>query len=96
MKMLIIVYSDIIDEEVVAMLKKAGVSGYTKWRETLGEGPGTGPRLATNTWPGKNNVIAVVVDDDDLPGVSGILRDLKGSHPKGGIKAFVLQVEDTI
>lgn len=33
MKMLIIVCNDVIDEEFVTMLKKAGVSGYTKWRE---------------------------------------------------------------
>jgi nitrogen regulatory protein PII len=96
MKMLIIVYNDVVDEELVAMLKKAGVSGYTKWKEALGEGPGTGPKLATNIWPGKNNVIAVVVNDEELPAVSGFLRDLKGSHPKGGIKTFILQVEGTI
>lgn len=96
MKMLVIVYSDIVDEELLATLKKAGVSGYTKWKETLGEGPGTGPRLATHTWPGKNNVIAVVVADEDLPAVTGFLRELKESHPKGGIKTFILQVEGTI
>lgn len=96
MKMLIIVYNDIVDEELVRMLKKAGVSGYTKWKEALGEGPETGPKLATNTWPGKNNVIAVVVGDEDLPGISELLRGLKDSHPKGGIKTFILQVEGTI
>jgi len=96
MKMLVIVYSDIFDEELLATLKKAGVSGYTKWKETLGEGPETEPKLATHTWPGKNNVVAVVVADEDLPGVTGFLRELKESHPKGGIKTFILQVEGTI
>lgn len=96
MKMLVIVYSDILDEELLATLKKAGVSGYTKWKETLGVGPDTEPKLATHTWPGKNNVIAVVVADEDLPAVAGYLRNLREAHPKGGVKTFVLQVEETI
>jgi len=95
-KMLIIVYNDIVDESLIMTLKEAGVSGYTKWKETLGEGPGTEPKLGSHIWPGKNNVVAAVVEDDKLAGITELLRGLKDQHPKGGIKTFVLQVEDTI
>ncbi len=93
MKMLFIVYNDIIDEELLTTLKKAGVPGYTKWKDTIGVGLETEPKLATHTWPGMNNVIAAVVTDEDLPKVSEYLRDLREPHPKGGIKTFILQVE---
>jgi len=36
------------------------------------------------------------VTDEDLPKVSEYLRDLRESHPKGGIKTFILQVEGVI
>lgn len=96
MKMLVIVYSDIVDEILLSALKNAGVSGYTKWKEALGEGRETEPKLGSHIWPGKNNVVAVVVEDENLAAITKLLRDLKEEHPKGGIKTFVLQVESTI
>ena len=38
MKMLVIVYNDAVDEVMISTFKKADVHGYTKWKETLGEG----------------------------------------------------------
>ena len=94
--MLIIVYNDIVDESLITTLKDAGVTGYTKWKEALGEGPGTEPKLGSHIWPGKNNVVAAVVEDDRLAIITKLLRELRNQHPKGGIKTFILQVEDTI
>jgi hypothetical protein len=95
MKMLIIVYSDVVDEELVAALKKAGVSGYTKWKETLGEGPGRGPNWPRTSGPQEQRHRRCCERRRTSHGF-GFLRDLKGSHPKGGIKTFILTVEGTI
>jgi hypothetical protein len=96
MKMLVTVYSDSVDEVVLKVFKGLGVTGYTKWKEVLGEGSETEPKLGTHCWPGKNNVLAVVVEDDLLLPISKALGSLKEGHPKGGIRTFVLQVEETI
>ena len=96
MKMLVIVYNDAVDEVMISAFKKAGVLGYTKWKEALGEGTETEPKLGTHCWPGKNNVLAVVVEDEAALKISEIIRKLKSEHPKGGIRTFVLQVEETI
>ena len=96
MKMLFIVYNDILDEALVAALKNSGVSGYTKWTNTIGEGPGTEPKLSTHVWPGKNDVIAAVVADEDLARVTATLRQLTADHPKVGIRTFVMPVEGMI
>jgi len=95
-KMLVVVYSDAVDEVVITAFKKADIGAYTKWKETLGEGTETEPKLGTHCWPGKNNVLAVVVEDEKVPVVSEIVRNLKTEYPKGGIKTFVLQVEDIL
>jgi hypothetical protein len=37
-----------------------------------------------------------VVEDEAMPEVSDMIRQLKREHPKAGLKTFVLQVEETI
>jgi nitrogen regulatory protein PII len=96
MKMLIVVYNDAIDETILSAFKEAEVKGYTKWKETLGEGNETEPKLGTHYWPGRNNVLAVVMEDEKVPVVTNIIKELKTKHPKSGIKTFILQVEETI
>jgi nitrogen regulatory protein PII len=94
MKMLIFVYNEAVDESVIAAFKKADIKGYTKWKETYGEGTETEPKLGTHYWPGKNNVLAVVVEDDKIPVITEIIRELKKEHPTVGLKVFVLQTEE--
>ena len=96
MKMLVIVYSDAVDEVMINAFKKSGIHGYIKWKETLGEGTETEPKLGTHCWPGKNNVLAVVVEDKAALKISETIKKLKSEHPQGGIKTFILQVEETI
>jgi hypothetical protein len=96
MKMLVVVYSDAVDEDVVEAFKNARVEGYTKWREALGEGRESEPKLGTHFWPGKNNVLAMVVADEALPTLREIIQGLRSKHPKAGLKTFMLQVEDII
>ncbi|HEX2964902.1 MAG TPA: hypothetical protein VHO84_03925 [Syntrophorhabdaceae bacterium] len=96
MKMFIVVYNDAIDETLISAFKDAEITGYTKWRETIGEGEESEPKLGTHYWPGRNNVLAVVLDDDKVPVISDIIKKLKSRYPKTGIKSFVLQVEETI
>jgi hypothetical protein len=96
MKMFIVVYNDAIDETLVSAFKEADIAGYTKWRETLGEGEESEPKLGTHFWPGRNNVLAVVLDDERVPVLSDIIKKLKTRYPKTGIRSFILQVEDTI
>ena len=96
MKMLVIVYSDAVDEVMINAFKKSGIHGYTKWKEALGEGTETEPKLGTHCWPGRNNVLMAVVEDEAVLKISNAIRKLKSEHPQGGIKTFVLQVEETI
>ena len=96
MKMLVLVYNDAADEIVITAFKKANVKGYTKWKEAFGEGTETEPKLGTHYWPGKNNVLAIVVEDEAKPPILDMIRQLKQEHPKAGLKTFILQVEETI
>jgi hypothetical protein len=96
MKMFMLVYNEALDEAVIGVFKRLGIHGYTKWKGAYGEGTETGPKLGTHVWPGRNYVLAAVVENEEVPLLAEAIKGLKAEHPKGGIRAFRLQVEETI
>ncbi len=97
MKMVLVVYSRAADYDVLAAFKEAGVKGYTKLEKAFGEGTETEPKLHTHTWPGENNVLFIALESDSaLPGVMNLVRRLKKDHPRTGMKAFVLPLEEIV
>lgn len=96
MKMFFIVYSRAADYDVISKLKSAGIKGYTKMKDVIGEGTETEPKLGTHCWPGENNVLYIAVQDEEVPGVCEVIRQLKISHPRAGVKGFVLPMVEII
>lgn len=96
MKMVFIVYSQAADYDVLAAIKQTGVRGYTKMEKACGEGVDTEPKLHTHTWPGENSVLFLALEEDEIPGVVEAVRTLKTEHPRSGVKAFILPMEEII
>jgi hypothetical protein len=94
MKMFLIIYCEAADEAIIAALKEAGVRGYTKMVEALGEGTETEPKLGTHFWPGKNNVLLMAVSDDAIVRLDARLRELKRENPRAGVRSFLLPMEE--
>jgi hypothetical protein len=96
MKMVFIVYSQAADYDVISAVKEAGVKGYTKMENASGEGLETEPKLHTHTWPGENCVLFLALEEDELPNIIQLIRALKTDHPRAGVKAFILPMEEII
>ena len=96
MKMLFVIYSREADEDVVLAFKQSGMRGYTKMQEVYGEGKETEPKLGTHIWPGMNNVLFVVIEDDDVKGSMDLIRQMKKDHPRAGLMGFFLPLEDCV
>jgi nitrogen regulatory protein PII len=96
MKMLFIIYSRETDEEVIGAFKRTGIKGYTKLQEACGEGQETDPKLGTHIWPGSNNVLFVAVEDAEVKRVLDMVKQLKKEHPRGGLRGFLLPLEDCV
>jgi hypothetical protein len=94
MKMFLIVYCEAADEDVVAALKEAGIHGYTKMVEAQGEGTETEPKLGTHCWPGKNNILFMALSDDEVARIKERVGDLKRTHPRAGVRSFLLPMEE--
>jgi hypothetical protein len=96
MKMFMIVYSQAADYDVIAQFKKAGIKRYTKMEHAHGEGDDSEPKLGTHTWPGKNNVLFVAIPTDQSDTVKDVVKYLKENHPRAGVKAFMLPMEESV
>ena len=93
-KMFVIVYSSIIDDDVMAALSKKGIKAYTKWTAVHGTGPETGPKLTYSQ--GDNDVLTVVVGEEDSSKVRTMTLELRKEHPRGGVRCFIVPVEEMI
>ncbi|MBP8981181.1 MAG: hypothetical protein KBG09_08065 [Syntrophobacterales bacterium] len=96
MKMFFIVYSRAADYDVISRLKSAGIKGYTKMKDVSGEGTETEPKLGTHCWPGENNVLYIAVEEDEVQRVCEVIRVLRKSHPRAGVKGFILPMVEII
>ena len=96
MKMFIIMYDYAIDEEVIAVIQKTGIVGYTKWSKVKGAGPERGPKLDSRFWPGENGVLLSVVDDKDAVKVKDMVLNLRKAYPMSGVRCFIVPVEEMI
>ena len=56
MKIVFLVYHDILDDRINVMLSEMGIDFYTKWEDVKGKGHSTEAHLGTRTFPGLNSV----------------------------------------
>jgi nitrogen regulatory protein PII len=96
MKMVMVVYSSAADYDIIEQLKKLGICGYTKLKNACGEGTETEPKLKTHTWPGDNDVVFIAVNDEEVLNILDKLMELKKSHPRAGIRGFVMPLTEVV
>lgn len=77
MKIAFIVYREVIEDRISAILEKAGVDFYTEWENVKGKGHATMPHLGTRTYPGYNNVRMIAFEDErQLETVTDMIRQM--------------------
>jgi hypothetical protein len=63
--------------------------------QARGEDDETEPKLGTHSWPGRNDVLLMAIQNEECDVVKDVVRRLKHDHPCAGVKAFVLPVEES-
>jgi nitrogen regulatory protein PII len=96
MKMLWVIYSEALDEEIITALEAAGVECFTRWTGVHGRGKKAGPRMDTTVWPGANNAAMFVLDDATAAKAMDVIRVIRAKAGAEGIsaKAFLMSVEE--
>lgn len=93
MKMLMLVFNEAIDEEVMELLQACGTNNYTRINGIFGKGNSSGTHLGTDTWPGRNNSLLLAVSDEQAEQALACIRTLRTTLGAEGIKAFVWKLE---
>jgi hypothetical protein len=100
MKLILIVFNFIYDEPIRAIVERLKIPGFTEVPRVFGTGE-SGKRFETHAFPGHDTMILTVVRDAQVEAILAELSALKKgladrAKRHGGIKAFVLPVEQAI
>ena len=97
MKAIIITFDQAYYERIIDMLLKNNCRGFTGWQEVQGRGTNTGdPHYGTHAWPSMGSAILTVVEDGRVENILDQLHAMDIDTPKLGLRAFVLNVEQSI
>ncbi len=95
MKAIFIHFDQAHKDDVIRVLDKHMVRGFTLWDNTQGRGTRTGePHYGSHAWPSLNNTIMTVVEDTIVSKLKASLKELDEISPMLGLRLFVLNVED--
>jgi nitrogen regulatory protein PII len=95
MKMLMIVFRDSLEDEVLFFLKDRDIKAYTVVPKVIGSGE-TGTVTGSPFFPGFNEMVLVVLPDDHADQIVAALKTFRDNqiktHPAGktSIRVFVL------
>jgi len=94
MKMVMVVYNEALDAEVMEVLEKCAMKNYTKITGTFGRGTSSGIHLGNDIWPGRNNILYIACEEKQAKQMLACVKDLRKSLGKEGLKAFVSPLEE--
>ena len=97
MKSIFIVFNQALSENVIKMLEKNNIRGFTQWDDVKGRGSHKGePHMGTHTWPALNSAIMTITEASEVDKVLNGVKAINEKAEKQGIRAFVWDVESTV
>ncbi len=93
-KMVMIVYNEAIDTEVMEVIERTNLKNYTKVMGVYGSGEASGIHLGNDIWPGRNNILYICCENIQVPKILSGIKELRKKLAKEGVKAFVWDLED--
>jgi len=94
MKMVMLVYNEAIDDEVMEALENCALKNYTKIKGVFGKGALSGTHLGDDVWPGRNNILYVACQEAQAKQMLSCAKELRGKLGKEGVKAFSWALEE--
>lgn len=88
MKMVMLVYNEAIDDEVMETLANCALGNYTKIKGVFGKGDTSGTHLGDDVWPGRNNILYIACQEQEAKQIFTCVNALRERLGKEGIKPF--------
>lgn len=95
MKAIFISFYQAFYDEILEVLDKLEIRGFTAWQEVIGRGSENGePHYGTHAWPTLNSAMMVFLPDEKTAPLMKELHRLDETAPEQGLHAFVMPVEE--
>lgn len=95
MKAVFISFYQAFYEEVMEVLEKNQIRGFTFWNEVQGRGSDNGePHYGSHAWPTLNSAILMFVADGKVKPLLQDLHELDLTAEQQGLRAFVWNIEE--
>ena len=93
MKAIFVACNQSIYDEVLDIMNRIQMRGYTGWEELMGCGSRNGePHLGNHAWPTMNSALLTVTDDGKVDEFLKSLKELDEANEMQGLRAFVWDV----
>ena len=97
MKAIFIAFNQASYDMILQIMDREQIHGFTHWDNVAGRGSKTGePHLGSHAWPTMNGAILTMVEDQKVERFMKLLHKLDMQSESQGLRAFVLNVEQTI
>ncbi len=94
MKALFVSYNQAYHEEVLDIMQRSGLKGYTFWDTTMGSGSFKGePHLGSHAWPTLNSSLLIMAEDSLVPGFKRRIKALDEKSPAMGLRCFSWSID---
>lgn len=95
MKAIFISYNQAYQAEILDIMQRSGLKGYTCWETTTGRGSFNGePHLGDHAWPTLNSSMIIFAEDSLLPEFKEKLSALDKKSEAMGLRFFSWTVDN--
>ena len=94
LKMVMVVYNEAIDAEVMEVLGACTMRNYTKVPGVFGRGLSSGTHLGNDIWPGRNTMLYIACLEEQARHIVSCVKELKRKLGSEGVKAFVSPLDE--
>lgn len=97
MKAIFISFNQAHYEDILQIMDRNNIKGFTYWDNVAGRGSRGGePHYGDHAWATLNGVIWAIVEEEKVDRFLNLLHKLDTQAEEQGLRAFVLNVEKTI
>jgi hypothetical protein len=93
-EMVMVVYNEAIDQEVMEVLRGCGVKNYTKVIAAYGKGTTSGTHMGDDIWPGRNNILYAACQEAEAKQLLVCVKELRKKLWQEGLKAFSWKLDE--
>ncbi|GEM_PF-1427652 len=92
-QLLIVIYNNILEEEINSVISKTKINGYTIIENVKGKGKNSDFHLGTNVFPDLNNMLLIEEEKSKIELLTEEFKKLKEKFISEGLKLITISTE---